>query len=154
MVSWGCPINPREASGLDPEAVHETTLEKQGDQYTISIPEELVEDSSLSPGDICRVALLASTNDVQEETTNAQSASNGERHRSGNQNETPPVEEGEVRSVTIDTLGDQGDGIAKVERGFVVVVPGTQPGDKADVEITDVRESVAFAEPVTEPEVR
>ncbi|AQL42314.1 hypothetical protein BV210_06120 [Halorientalis sp. IM1011] len=22
MVSWGCPIKPREASGLDPEAVH------------------------------------------------------------------------------------------------------------------------------------
>ena len=22
MVAWECPINPREASGLDPEAVH------------------------------------------------------------------------------------------------------------------------------------
>jgi hypothetical protein len=22
MVSWKCPTNPREASGLDPEAVH------------------------------------------------------------------------------------------------------------------------------------
>ncbi|WP_449271945.1 DUF7344 domain-containing protein [Haloterrigena gelatinilytica] len=22
MVSWACPTNPREASGLDPEAVH------------------------------------------------------------------------------------------------------------------------------------
>jgi len=22
MVSWECPTNPREASGLDPEAVH------------------------------------------------------------------------------------------------------------------------------------
>jgi hypothetical protein len=24
MVSWECPTKPREASGLDPEAVHET----------------------------------------------------------------------------------------------------------------------------------
>jgi len=23
MVSWECPTNPREASGLDPEAVHQ-----------------------------------------------------------------------------------------------------------------------------------
>ena len=62
----------------------------------------------------------------------------------------PPVEEGDIRSVTIDTLGDQGDGIAKVERGFIVIIPGTQPGDQAEVEITDVKENVAFAEPVSE----
>ncbi|MGB9966414.1 TRAM domain-containing protein [Halobacterium hubeiense] len=134
--------------------LYETTLEKHGDQYTISIPEEVVDGSSLTPGEVYRVALLASANGVQEETTSSQSAPNGDRHQSRNQNGTPPVEEGEVRSVTIDTLGDQGDGIAKVERGFVVVVPGTQPGDKADVEITDVRESVAFAEPMSKPEVR
>jgi hypothetical protein len=24
MVAWECPTNPREASGLDPEAVHKT----------------------------------------------------------------------------------------------------------------------------------
>ncbi len=23
MIAWGCPINPREASGRDPEAVHQ-----------------------------------------------------------------------------------------------------------------------------------
>lgn len=56
--------------------------------------------------------------------------------------------------MTIETLGDQGDGIAKVERGFIVIVPGTQPGDQADVEITDVKESVAFAELLHGPEAR
>jgi predicted RNA-binding protein with TRAM domain len=66
----------------------------------------------------------------------------------------PPVEQGDVRSVTIDTLGDQGDGLARVERGFVVIVPGTQPGDRVDVEITDVRQTVAFAEPVSDASVR
>ena len=66
----------------------------------------------------------------------------------------PPVEEGETRSVSIDTLGDQGDGIAKVERGFIVIVPGTKPGDKLDVEITDVQETVAFAEPISDATVR
>ena len=72
-----------------------------------------------------------------------------ERHH-----QTPPVAEGEVRSVTINTLGDQGDGIAKVERGFILIVPGTQPGDQVEVEITDVKETVAFAEPVSEATVR
>ena len=63
----------------------------------------------------------------------------------------PPVEEGEVREVTIETLGDQGDGIAKVERGYVVIVPGARPGDRPTVEIEQVRRNVAFAT-VVEPE--
>ncbi|SEH56218.1 Predicted RNA-binding protein, contains TRAM domain [Halopenitus malekzadehii] len=132
--------------------LYETTLEKHDDKYTISIPKEIVDGSSLTTDDVYRVALLASTNGAQDEAASdlATNDSDPDRHDTG----APPVEEGEVRSVTIDTLGDQGDGIAKVERGFIVIVPGTQPGDKADVEITDVKNSVAFAEPVTEPEVR
>ena len=57
----------------------------------------------------------------------------------------PPVDEGEVRDVTIKTVGDQGDGIAKVERGYVVIVPGAQPSDGPTVEIEQVQENVAFA---------
>ncbi|MDS0223289.1 TRAM domain-containing protein [Haloarcula sp. S1AR25-5A] len=55
------------------------------------------------------------------------------------------MEEGEVRDVTIETVGDQGDGIAKVERGYVVIVAGTHPGDEPTVEIEQVQENVAFA---------
>ena len=55
------------------------------------------------------------------------------------------MEEGEVRDVTIETVGDQSDGIAKVERGYVVIVPGAQPGDEPTVEIEQVQENVAFA---------
>mgnify|MGYP000359715059 CR=1 FL=1 len=131
----------------------ETTLEKHDDQYTISIPKEIVDGSSLTTDEVHRVALLASANGAQDEAAKSERVTNdSDPDRHGN--DTPPVEEGEVRSVTIDTLGDQGDGIAKVERGFIVIVPGTQPGDIADVKITDVKNSVAFAEPVTEPEVR
>ncbi|MYL67050.1 TRAM domain-containing protein [Halorubrum terrestre] len=57
----------------------------------------------------------------------------------------PPVNEGEVRDVTIETTGDQGDGIAKVERGYVVIVLGEQPADELSVEIEQIKESVAFA---------
>jgi hypothetical protein len=30
MVGWECPTNPREASGLDPEAVHKQLLGEAG----------------------------------------------------------------------------------------------------------------------------
>jgi predicted RNA-binding protein with TRAM domain len=51
-----------------------------------------------------------------------------------------------VREVTIETLGDQGDGIAKIERGYVVIVPGTRPDNEVTVEITKTRQNVAFAQ--------
>lgn len=62
--------------------------------------------------------------------------------------QTPPVEEGEERTVEIEDIGDQGDGITRVERGFVVIVPDTKQSECVTVKITDVRENVAFAEVV------
>lgn len=47
--------------------------------------------------------------------------------------------------MTIETVGDQGDGIAKVERGYVVIVPDAQPGDEPTIEIEQVQQNVAFA---------
>ncbi|MFC7157617.1 TRAM domain-containing protein [Halomarina halobia] len=146
----------------------ETTLEAHDDRYVISIPPELVENSSLSVDESYRVALLpaaatasqaepstATERDVTETASSQSRASAASPSQpSERYQQTPPVEEGEIRSVTIDTLGDQGDGIAKVKRGFILIVPGTQPGDQVDVEITDVKETVAFAEPVSEATVR
>ncbi|MDL5363159.1 TRAM domain-containing protein [Halalkalicoccus sp. NIPERK01] len=57
----------------------------------------------------------------------------------------PPVKEGEVRTVTIDTLGGQGDGITRVERGFVVIVADAELDDEVTVEIDTVQSNVAFA---------
>ncbi|WP_396613419.1 TRAM domain-containing protein (plasmid) [Haloferax sp. S1W] len=158
----------------------ETSIERHDGRYVVPIPKELVEGGSLSTDELYRIALLSAPNatetpveaDSSTTSTKQQSATNGDqsessdqKYQSSNQNyqssdyntrrsRTPPVEEGEVRSVTIDTLGDQGDGIAKVERGFIIIIPGTQPGDEVDVKITDVKKTVAFAEPVSEPTVR
>ena len=147
----------------------ETSLEDDGDRYVVPIPDELVENGSVSVDESYRIALLTTadaadrSNGAVESARDSTGTGNGsaETELSGTTSPTsdrqmqgPPVEEGEVRSVTIDTLGDQGDGIAKVERGFIVIVSGTQPGDQVDVEITDVKDTVAFAEPVSDPTVR
>jgi predicted RNA-binding protein with TRAM domain len=60
----------------------------------------------------------------------------------------PPVNEGETREVEIEDIGEQGDGITRVERGFVVIVPDTKESERVKIEITDVRQNVAFAEVV------
>jgi len=134
----------------------ETSVEDEGDRYTVAIPSELVENGSIETGSSYRVALLAAKADDQTETAPSQDApaSVSRTDPAPSHAQGPPVEEGEVRTVSIDTLGDQGDGIAKVERGFIVIVPGTKPGDRVEVEITDVKETVAFAKTVGEATVR
>ena len=42
-------------------------------------------------------------------------------------------------------MGDQGDGLARVERGFVVIFPKTEKGQRVRIKIETVRETVAFA---------
>lgn len=68
-----------------------------------------------------------------------------ESHETQRHQSEPPIEDGEIRDVTIGTLGEQGDIIAKAERGYVVVTPGAQPGDAPTVGIWQARPNVAFA---------
>jgi predicted RNA-binding protein with TRAM domain len=63
-----------------------------------------------------------------------------------NENVTP-VKAGEVHEVTINAVGDKGDGIAKV-KGFVLFVAGVKKGDYVKIKITKVLQNVGFAEVV------
>jgi 23S rRNA (uridine2552-2'-O)-methyltransferase len=60
---------------------------------------------------------------------------------------TAPVREGDVVSVTVEDVGSEGDGVAKVEE-FTVFVDGAEMDEELDVEITEVKPKFAFAEPV------
>lgn len=60
-----------------------------------------------------------------------------------------PVRVGEEIDVTIEAVGEKGDGVAKV-KGFVIFVPGVQQGDNVKVRITKVFRKMAFAEVVGE----
>jgi len=64
--------------------------------------------------------------------------------------ETPkPVAVGDEIDVTVESVGGQGDGIAKVD-GFVVFVKGASKGERLRVKITDVRKTYAVGEKVGE----
>ncbi|MHC1623050.1 MAG: TRAM domain-containing protein [Candidatus Methanospirareceae archaeon] len=60
-----------------------------------------------------------------------------------------PINVGETYDVTIEDVGREGDGIARVE-GFVCFVPNTKKGDNVKIRITKVSRRVGFAEVVTE----
>jgi len=120
-------------------------VEQQDGTYTLEVPKREVRMGSLEDGETYRVALLPTAG-----TGSTASEADAEPRRETGTRD-PPVEEGETRTVEIEDLGDKGDGITRVERGFVVIVPDTEQGERVTVEVTDVRENVAFAE-VTERE--
>ncbi|GAA0204264.1 TRAM domain-containing protein [Halobaculum roseum] len=60
----------------------------------------------------------------------------------------PPVDRGDEVTVDIEGIGDQGDGIARVDRGYVIIVPDTEKGERVRIRVTSVKQNVAFAEVV------
>ena len=58
-----------------------------------------------------------------------------------------PIKEGDELDVTIEAVGEKGDGLAKKD-GFVIFVPNTKQGDTVRIRITRVLRKVGFAEVV------
>jgi predicted RNA-binding protein with TRAM domain len=117
------------------------SVTEAGDAYTIEVPKEELDVGAIRAGETYRVVILensapSGSDDQQDPSTNSPASATSK----------PPVSQGAIREVTIESLGDQGDGIAKTDRGYVLIVPGARPGDEVTVEITEVRENVAFAE--------
>jgi predicted RNA-binding protein with TRAM domain len=116
-------------------------VEETEEAYSIEIPKREVQLGNLTAGDTYRIAVLDSGTDEHVETEEIQ-------HNTDTDSSGPPVEEGETRTVEIEDVGDQGDGLTRVERGFVVIVPETEPGERVSIKISDVRDNVAFGEVV------
>jgi predicted RNA-binding protein with TRAM domain len=57
------------------------------------------------------------------------------------------VKVGDEIEVTIEAVGEKGDGIAKKD-GFVLFVPGVKQGDRVRIRVTKVLRKVGFAEVV------
>lgn len=114
-------------------------IEAQNGTYRIEIPERELTIGDLESDSSYRVAVLSSGS--------ARTTPN-EPRRSPHDRDAPepPVEVGDQRTVDIEDIGEQGDGIARVDRGYVVVVPETEMNERVTIEITDVTETVAFGE--------
>ncbi|MFB6270833.1 MAG: TRAM domain-containing protein [Halobacterium sp.] len=109
------------------------------DEYVVEVPRSEVEAGSVNPGDVYRVALISQSgaeSGTESETTEEPASSEPQ----------PPVEEGEIRYVEIEDIGKQGDGIARVERGYVIIVPDAEIGERVKVEVTEVKSNFAVGE--------
>ncbi|MFB6183544.1 MAG: TRAM domain-containing protein [Haloarculaceae archaeon] len=113
----------------------------EGDRYVIEVPRREIETGSVDPDETYRVALIAS----ERQSTNGE-----EDTETPSGEPQPPVETGEIRYVEIEDIGKQGDGIARVERGYVIIVPGADVGERVKVEVTEVKSNFAVGEIIDE----
>ena len=113
----------------------------EDDRYVVEVPKREVETGSIDPGETYRVALISRA---------AESTSDSADSEAPTSEPQPPVEPGELRYVEIEDIGKQGDGIARVERGYVIIVPDTEVGDRVKIEVTEVKSNVAVGEVIEE----
>lgn len=118
-------------------------VDEQDDSYVMEIPEQELRLGAVQAGQTYRVAILSGPPSSETEEDDRERETDQERDISG-----PPVAEGDTREVEIEDIGDQGDGITRIGQGYVVIVPGTELGERVTVELTEVRENMAFAEVV------
>jgi len=120
------------------------TVDEQYDSYVIEVPKTEVENGSVDPSEVYKLALVSTPTEASSEESDATISGTD---RTVDQ-QSPPVSVGEHRIVEIDEIGDKGDGLARVERGFVVIVPETEVGDRVRIKINHVNKTVAFGDVV------
>jgi len=114
-------------------------LEDRDGEFVFEVPDSELEFGDLETGGVYRVAVLPRSGE-----SGGGADGSRDRRRARRPNREPPVEEGDVRQVTIEGLGDQGDGIARVDRGYVVIVPDTEVGDEVEIEIQELHDNFAM----------
>ncbi len=121
-----------------------TDVTVEDDRYVIEIPRQEIETGDVEPGEVYRVAIISKNESNDETKPDTQ-----QRSRAPSEPQ-PPVEVGETRYVEIEDIGKQGDGIARVERGYVIIVPGAEIGERVKVEVSEVKSNFAVGEIIEE----
>lgn len=116
-------------------------IETDGDRAIVQVPRREVDTGTVEPGETYRVAIIA----AEPEPTTAGTSGDSAAVAAGDEPQ-PPVEPGEIRYVEVEDIGKQGDGIARVERGYVIIVPDTEVGERVKIEVTEVKSNFAVGE--------
>lgn len=122
--------------------------------HTVTEAAQLSSDTGQNEGDSSEAtesnrsetADTASSPQIAAEQTG--DSSDGTTGTAGSAEPEPPVDRGDEVTVDIEGIGDQGDGIARVDRGYVIIVPDTEKGERVRIRVTSVKQNVAFAEVV------
>ncbi len=135
---WNVEVERILDSPEEPLCLFSSRISESEDGGVLQVPRREIENGSVEPGESYRVALVRTGSAGTEETTTTTGRASDQPQ--------PPVEPGEIRYVEVEDLGKQGDGIARVERGYVIIVPGTDVGDRVKIEISEVETNFAVGD--------
>jgi len=145
----GCTYGKRRSTALEISekllCLFSAEITDEGDCYTVEVPQREVDTGSVDPGETYRVALIRADEASEESEDPSPQPS-----QTPSSEPQPPVEPGEIRYVEIEDIGKQGDGIARVERGYVIIVPGAEIGERVKVEVSEVKSNFAVGEIIDE----
>lgn len=116
------------------------------DEPLVQVPSSELETGPLAEGETYRVAVLGPVEGSNNEGPVARVSGNNQDENPATSSEYP-VAEGEQIEVVIEDIGDEGDGIAKVN-GYAVIVPDAELSEELVVEVNHTTGSHAFASPV------
>lgn len=116
-------------------------IEERDGSYYLAVPDQEVDSGTLETEQSYRIAVIAP--DIADGTTEREAPTPPREPQ-------PPVEVGEIRYVEIEDIGKQGDGIARVERGYVIIVPGAEMGEQVKIEVSEVKPNFAVGEIIEE----
>ena len=119
-------------------------IRDEDDRYVVEVPKREIDTGTVESDETYKVALISRSASGATEP-NEPSSTN---HTPGEPQ--PPVEAGELRYVEIEDIGKQGDGIARVERGYVIIVPGADIGERVKIEVSEVKSNFAVGEIIEE----
>lgn len=133
--------------------VFSAEIEEKRDSYVVEVPKREIAVGDVEPDETYRVALMAvasagGARSSPEREQRSEASASESPLESGAGDSTAPVTEGERRTVEIEDIGEKGDGIARVDQGYVIIVPDTELRERVTIEIADVAETVAFGEVV------
>lgn len=130
-----------------------THVEWRDGAYALVMPTSEISNGAIDPDTTYRVAVLS-----HPAETPRRESSLGEREpftRSGTlqSDSPPPVSVGDTLTVCVTDIGEQGDGIARVDGEFVIFVPGTDVGDEVTIEVTHLVDTYGFGRTVDQSDV-
>lgn len=131
-------------------ALYTAEVEERSDEYVVRVPENELDIGDINHGDVYRIAVLPQTQSTASTQSTVQSQKPQRRRQPSDseQHPDPPVQVGDEREVTIESTGEEGDGVAKVDHGYVVIVPDASKGDTVRIRLETVRANVGFADVV------
>jgi hypothetical protein len=103
------------------ECLFSASVEQHGNSYSIEIPWSELEEDAVRSGETYRVAVLPSSPQTaaRQQSTTASF--------SGDSPQSPPIAEGDVREVSIETIDDQGEGLRKSNEAMSSSCPRLNP---------------------------